>query len=392
MTHSRNNKDRLFTHGAWCVAFCLAVQMLVAVNPQSVAATRDDFNRALSLSAGGELDAALALLDLEFASLSEQTTAFDIDVRLLRVDVLRGLGSMVRADHELGLLDTFLRSAPAALPEQVAQADRQRALLYYYQGENGPAAAAIARALERQAQLPADLQAQLLNDAALIRQRSGDFEAAISGFEAAAERAQAGDAAITYRINAARAMLDDGRVEQALQAASGVTRSLASFPQGSAAGERIALANLYRRAVNSFDAPASYRLDALRQLQQAGAAASLPPRLRSLVEGYTAQLYLDDRQYQTAVQYGRIALQQADQAEIEDLVYRWEWVMARAFARLGETEPSIAAYARAIASLRSLRGNLETQDPATFSSVIQPLYYEYADALLTQSSVDRDAG
>lgn len=354
------------------------------------ASTGGDLSRALALSNNSELRAALAVLDkndvLVSRNLGSELSAQEVDARLLRVDVLRRLGSVARADNELAALQAYLNDDSAAEPAQVSQAFRQRALLHYRERETTQAAAAIGQALEGQAALSPALRSQLLNDEALILQRSGNLSAAIAGFDAASKLAADDDTRVIYQINTARAMLDDGRVEDALVTARRSGERLDESVSGAAVRARIALASLYRKAVNEFDADAQYRLAALQQLQRAGKAQDLSLRTRSLVDGYTAELYADDRQYNGALQYAERALQYARKTQSDGLEYRWEWVLARSFGKLGNTQSSLDSYARALASLRTLRSNLETLDPETFSQVIQPLYYEYADALLTQSA------
>jgi len=372
---------------------CLSGMLLFTLIP--VSAATGDLQRALALSAGGELRAALALLDQQQGGLSREVagelSVADIDMRLLRIDVLRRLGSIARADNELSALQSYLASQENAAAEQVAQAHRQRALLFYREGETARAARAIALALDLEAALRPALRAQIRNDNALIQQRAGDLRAAIEGFDAAADLATDDELRAIYTINRARAMLDDGRVEDALVTARRSGEVLDQLVDGNAIRARIALASLYRKAVNEFDADAQYRLAALQQLQRAGQGPGVAPRTRSLLNGHTAELYADDRQYEGAVNYAQRALQYARQVEVDGLEYRWQWVLARSQGALGNTSASLEAYASAVASLRTLRSNLESLDPETFDEVIQPLYYSYADALLTQSSAEDDA-
>ncbi|WP_076000837.1 CHAT domain-containing protein [Pseudohalioglobus lutimaris] len=356
------------------------------------AAGDGDLERALALSSAGELRVALALLEkdtdesLPAHQPGRKLSVSDIDTRLLRVDVLRRLGSVARAEKELSALQAVLDTAPPVAPAQLSQAYRQRALLYYREGEAANAQAAIALALATQAGLSPAQRSQLLNDQALIHQRMGDYRLAIDGFDAAADLVTDNSIRALYLINAARARLEDGRVEDALVTANQADELLDEGASGTVIRARIALASLYRMAVNEFDAVAQYRLAALQQLQRAGQVHGLASRTRSLLDGYSAELYADDRQYEGAIQYAQRALQYAKQVQADSLAYRWEWVLARSYGALGNNPMSLAAYARAVTSLRTMRSNLETLDPDTFTRIIQPLYYEYADALLSQSS------
>lgn len=379
--------DRLLS----CV--CLGGLLLLTLAPAVTAAA--DLQRALALSATGELRAALALLDQDEAGLSRnmisELSATDLDAHLLRIDVLRRLGSIARADNELTALQSYLADQSIVRAEQLAQAQRQRALLYYRQGETRRAAASIALVLEREEALSPALRAQIRNDQALILQRTGDIRGAVAGFNAAADLATNDGMRVIYTINSARAMLDDGRVEDALVTARRSGEALDQVIGTNTFRARIALASLYRKAVNEFDADAQYRLAALQQLQRVAQGSGVAPRSRSLLNGHIAELYADDGQHEGAVIYAQRALQYANQVEVDGLEYRWQWVLARSQAKLGKTRASLEAYSLAVASLRALRSNLESLDPETFEEVIQPLYYSYADALLTQSATENDA-
>jgi CHAT domain-containing protein len=387
-------KIQQFLRGYRPPGICMAC-LLVLTTTASVTANAGDLQEAMALSAGGELRAALALLDqdqrLMSRQLDEELSAAEIDARLLRIDLLRRLGSLARADNELRALQGYFANLPAAMPAQFSQAQRQRALLYYREGATQQASIAIARALEWEDSLAPAQLSQLRNDEALILQRAGDLRAAIDGFRAAVDLAPDDELRVIYQVNSARAMLDDGRVEDALVTARQSADALDQLAAGAPGRARMALASLYRKAVNDFDADAAYRLAALQQLQQAGDMQDVPPRLRSMLNGYTAELYADNRQYGAAVHYAQRALQYANQVQVDGLEYRWEWVLARSFGELGNTRDSLDAYARAVASLRTLRSNLESLDSDTFTDVVQPLYYSYADALLTQSAVEVDA-
>ena len=351
----------------------------------AASSTRSDaspLQQAQALSAAGDLQAALVLLDLPPPREAFEDSA--LDSALLRIDLLRRLGRLSQARHALSELQARLTSAPSPGADVQAQLLRQSALLHFQSGELARAREDISAARALAEHLPADLRASLLSDAAIVLPGApGDR---IADFEEAARLAAGRSEEILYRINGARARLEDGRVEDFLQAAQATTRLIEQFPPQTTTAFRLALVSLYRRAINAFGADPGYRLSALNLLRSPAADTTLPARLRSLVEGYQAELYADDHQFDIALQYARKALDAAQRAGATDLAWRWEWALARALDKLAQPGEAIAAYARATASLARVRSQLELFDQDTLEQVIKPLYYEYASLLLGQSA------
>lgn len=376
---------------AWRIHLALALLLMVKAC-HAVAVENPDALRAVQeLSTRGDLRGALTLLENMDAPLSRESTAVQIDARLMHVDLLRRIGKLVQANNALSALRAQLDALPDTDTALVAELHRQSALLHSRTGSLHEAQREMRAALALTDQLSPGLGASLRNDAGIIRQQAGDPAGAIAEFTEAARQSIGQDEAITYEINAARAMLEDGRLEDSLDSARRLARRLDTAPVSSTLRHRIALAALYRHAVNRFGADMKYRLSALELLQGADAEALTNYRYQSLLNGHMAELYADDRQFDVAQAFARDALSAAAKESAQDLEYRWEWILARAFRELGESAPALAAYARAIGSLENLRASLETFDPATLDDIIKPLYYEYADLLLRQSA-DEEAG
>ncbi|MEQ8516973.1 MAG: CHAT domain-containing protein, partial [Chromatocurvus sp.] len=371
---------------ARCIGLSLA---LMLVEPISLSAAPDGdaaLARAQALIAAGDLRAALTLLDNAETLAPTATTAMQVDRDLMRVDLLRRLGKLTRAEQALSQLQEEHAGKEETGAAFMAQLRRQRALLHFRRGAVHSAENEIQSALQLEDQLTADVQASLLNDLAVIRQRAGDPADAIAQFSEAARRVGGGEDELVYRLNAARAMLEDGRVEASIAQARQISQMLEQLSPGETVRHRIALAQLYREAVNTFGADAGLRLAALQLLQGAAGNTAVSQRSRSLVDGHIAELYSDDRQFNAAVMFARSALSRAARAGAGDLEYRWEWVLARAFTALDDADAAIAAYGRAIASLRDLRSNLELFDRDTLDDVIKPLYYAYANLMLRRSA------
>jgi CHAT domain-containing protein/uncharacterized protein HemY len=106
--------------------------------------------------------------------------------------------------------------------------------------------------------------------------------------------------------------------------------------------------------------------------------------------GYLGQLYEQDKQADVALTLTRRAAFTAQQAQMPEALYRWEWQTGRLLKSRGDTEPAIAAYRRAVQTLQSIRndvslgyGNAPTRQ--SFRDAEGPLFFELADLLLQQS-------
>jgi CHAT domain-containing protein len=112
--------------------------------------------------------------------------------------------------------------------------------------------------------------------------------------------------------------------------------------------------------------------------------------------GYLGKLYEQDKQLDNALSLTRRAAFVAQQANMPEALYRWEWQSARLLKAQGELEPAIAAYRRAVQTLQPIRhdvslgyGNETGQ--ASFRQAVGPLFYELADLLLQQANSEKDA-
>ncbi|MEI6084972.1 MAG: CHAT domain-containing protein [Verrucomicrobiota bacterium] len=144
------------------------------------------------------------------------------------------------------------------------------------------------------------------------------------------------------------------------------------------------------------------RLKPLRAQQSFQRAAEMAGaiqdrRVETYALGYLGQLYEQDRQLDQAVAITRRAAFVAQQAQMPEALYRWEWEMGRLLSLQGQTEPAIAAYRRAVQTLEPIRhdvalgyGNSAAQ--GSFRETLGPLYFELADLLLRQADNAKDAG
>ncbi len=106
--------------------------------------------------------------------------------------------------------------------------------------------------------------------------------------------------------------------------------------------------------------------------------------------GYLAQLYEQDGQTDAALSLTRRAAFAAQQAQMPQALYRWEWQTGRLLKRQGVAEQAIAAYRRSVQTLQPIRNDVSlgygnATARLSFREAGGPLYFELADLLLQQS-------
>jgi len=125
-------------------------------------------------------------------------------------------------------------------------------------------------------------------------------------------------------------------------------------------------------------------------------AAELKDRpMESYALGYMAQLYEQDGQSDAALNLTRRAAFAAQQAQMPEALYRWEWQTGRLLRKQGEMGPAIADYRRAIETLQPIRNDISAgygngSGRVSFRDSVGPLYYELADLLLVQAKSASD--
>ncbi len=117
--------------------------------------------------------------------------------------------------------------------------------------------------------------------------------------------------------------------------------------------------------------------------------------LETYALGYMAQLYEQDKQLEEALTLTRRAAFAAQQAQMPEAMYRWEWQAGRLLKARGETETAIAAYRLATQTLQPIRndvslgyGNVTAR--LSFRESDGPLFFELADLLLQQAKASTD--
>lgn len=109
------------------------------------------------------------------------------------------------------------------------------------------------------------------------------------------------------------------------------------------------------------------------------------PRSQSLVLGTLGHVYEQNQQWADAKDLSRQALSLAQQAQADDIRYRWEWQLGRILKAEGQEQGAIAAYSRAFETLKIIRSDLVTANPDvqfSFRESVEPIYRELVDLLV----------
>lgn len=153
------------------------------------------------------------------------------------------------------------------------------------------------------------------------------------------------------------------------------------------------------RQIKFTDAGADQRLllRANQSFQEAlGIAEKLGNRsIETYALGYMGQLYEQDKQPEAALTLSRRAAFTAQQAQMPEALYRWEWQIGRLLIARGETEAAVAAYRLAVQTLQPIRNDVSlgygnATARLSFRESEGPLFFELADLLLQQAKATAD--
>ncbi|ETR68504.1 MAG: hypothetical protein OMM_04526 [Candidatus Magnetoglobus multicellularis str. Araruama] len=124
-------------------------------------------------------------------------------------------------------------------------------------------------------------------------------------------------------------------------------------------------------------------------------------RLYSNANGYYGRLFEIGKQFDQSVKYTRIAIAHAQEADLPELSYLWQWQLARVFNKRGRIEEAVKSYqtATSIISPRSITescGILKEfymgykDRKEVFSQKIKPLFLELAKIKMDEALKSED--
>ncbi|MEQ8958533.1 MAG: CHAT domain-containing protein, partial [Coleofasciculus sp. C2-GNP5-27] len=103
--------------------------------------------------------------------------------------------------------------------------------------------------------------------------------------------------------------------------------------------------------------------------------------------GYLGTLYETSKQWYNSQDLTQQALTLAQKINAPELIYRWQWQLARLYKVQGNRDEAIAAYTEAVSALQSLRRDIAAVNPDlqfSFRDSIEPLYRQFVALLLHQ--------
>jgi len=140
------------------------------------------------------------------------------------------------------------------------------------------------------------------------------------------------------------------------------------------------------------------RLRAHQSFQQAlDIAERLGDRsIESYALGYLGQLYEQDGQPDAALALTRRAAFAAQQGQLPEALYRWEWQTGHLLKARGEADAALAAYRCSVETLQSIRNDVSlgygnASSRRSFREAQGPLFFELADLLLGQAKSASDS-
>ncbi len=141
-------------------------------------------------------------------------------------------------------------------------------------------------------------------------------------------------------------------------------------------------------------------IDSLRALRFKGPEKGLQiaekmenPRLASYALGHLGRLYRENGRHRDALLLTRKAIFQAQQQEIPESLYLWQWQLGALHAEEGDREKALRAYSDAVKTLHPIRGELlgaYRGVPGAFAEKIRPVYLGKARLLIQKAGALKD--
>ena len=311
------------------------------------------------------------------------------------------LTHLAHAYEALGHADRAEDSLRTALPLAETAGDRaQAALILGHLGELALSAGNVAEAerLVREALG----RAQTLEDAGLtatLWQTQGNvflaqqhWPNALAAYRDSARLAQqAAHWGIAARAQAQAALAAE-RAGQGQTAAALLDEALAAVRRAPPSHDSVAeLLSIGRTSHRLAQANADLGLRAAAAFREAATLAQTLGDLRALsyAWGYLGRLYEEAHRYDEALDLTRRAAFAAQQVDAPEAFYQWQWQTGRILRALGQVQPALEAYTRAVHTVQALqtpRRHGPSDPQGAFQETVGALYVERADLLLQQAA------
>ena len=201
----------------------------------------------------------------------------------------------------------------------------------------------------------------------------------------AAEGEQHGDTARAL-IHAAIAAQREEQVQTAITLLESALIHLNRVPNSyDKASEWLLIGRAYHRLSSAKPTLILSAADAYRKAADI-AQTLTDQRTLSYARGYLGRLYEEEARYPEALALTRRAVMAAQQ--VPESLYRWQWQTGRLLQAIGQAQPALDAYERAIETVQSIRTALlrrQRREHLSFRQTLGPLYFEYANLLLRKA-------
>jgi CHAT domain-containing protein len=241
------------------------------------------------------------------------------------------------------------------------------------------------------------LEGEILNDLGNLSCSQQWFMEALTYYDASAGAARhTGNAFLEAqaRCNAAAAAAQSGEFARADELNAEALQKVAPLANSHAKSFLLLTSAQTDRQINLTAEGSAQRL-ILRAHRSFEQALELSDQLEDLpiktyALGYLAQLYDEDGQRDAALALTRRAKFAAQQAQMSEALYRWEWQEGRILRAQGSNQPAIEAYRRAVQTLQPIRSDVSlgfgnTSRNQSFREAQGPLFLELADLLLLEA-------
>jgi CHAT domain-containing protein len=280
-----------------------------------------------------------------------------------------------------------------------AQVESSLGTLYMFAGDPEDAEGLLAKSLALCRQLKdAHLTATALNNLGNLHACQKNTGQALEEYKEGVSRAQAsGDKVLALKIegNLAMSAVGEGSWDQARKSAEEIIAQGPGVPDTH--DKATALLSAGKACVDIFIQSNSkdddLRREAFAADQQAAQCARQihDDRALSYALAYEGELYQMEGKSDDALELTRHAALLAQQLKSPDILFRWEWQIARILALQHQNEPAITAYQSAVATLQTIRHDMSLHFGndiyhSSFREAAGAVYFELADLLLQRAN------
>jgi CHAT domain-containing protein len=386
-------------------ALVLALMLGGASARADATRAQGDMLNANQLCARGKFEASLPAWR---EALQDYTTAGDAKGELTAsiglADALQELGQYPLAEDTLEKADKLAKTGT----DQRLQVRVESSLgtLYMFASDPEDAEGLLTKSVMLARQIGDDhLIAMALNNLANLHSYEKSYDQATREYEEGAKLAQAGGEttlALKMEANLTKSAVDAASWDDAKKGADQIVEEAKSAPDSH--DKATALLGAGKAFVDVF-IQSDTKDDALRLKAYAAyeAAAQTARRIgddraRSYACGYEAELYQMEGKPEEALTLARHAASLAQNVNSSDILFRWQWQIARILALQHQLEPAISAYQATVATLQTIRHDMSlhfgnSYYHSSFREAAGSVYFELADLLLQRAdraSADAD--